>query len=192
MCKANISTVIRMFSLCLLLLTLTVNANGKDGYIFPDYCRLLTNGKTVTLNLGIYQDGTLFLKFYEREYPIDDPDAFKRGTEQAMDYTQALQRGGESAKAFFASKHDKSPFLLYSSASIQDADKARFFILEFDHQSAANRYPIKISFHDNVLHPQIFDFPPGELQYLQKTIDIALENKADSLAKVRNSINGSK
>ena len=192
MCKANTGAMNKLLSMTFLLLVIAVNACGSDSYIFPDYYRLFMNGKAVTLNLGIYQDGTLFLKLNEQEYPIDDPDAFKRGTEQAMDYTQALQHGGESAKAFFAFQHDKSPFLLYSSATIQDADKARFFILEFDHQSAANRYPIKISFQETVLHPQIFDFPPGELQYLQKTIDIALENKEDLLAKVRNSIYGSK
>ena len=183
MSKANTGARNTMISMAFLFLVFSVNAFGNDEYLFPDYFRLLMNGKTVTLNLGIHRNGTLFLKLKDREYPILDPDAFKRGTEQAMEYTQALQHGGESARDFFAGKSDKSPLVLYTSATPRETETAGFFILAFDHLSTANRFPIKISFHDSDLRPQSFDFPPGELQYLQKTIDIALENKADSLAK---------
>lgn len=190
MCRANNSSVIKGMSLSFLFLILAVNAYAGKGYIFPDYYRLLMNGKAVTLNLGISQDGTLFLKLNESEYPIVDPDAFKRGTGQAMEYTQALQHGGESATDFSASGSDKSPHLLYTSTPTQERDNTRFFMLAFDHRSTAGRYPIKISFHDKIHRLQSFDFPPGELQYLQKTIDIALENKADSIAKAQASRDG--
>ena len=192
MCKANTGAMNKIISMTFLFMVFAVNACGSDGYIFPDYYRLFVNGMTVILNLGISQDGTLFLKLNKSEYPIVDPDAFKRGTEQAMEYTQALQHGGESATDFSASGSDKSPLLLYTSTPTQERDKTRFFMLAFDHRNTAGRYPIKISFYDRIHRPQSFDFPPGELQYLQKTIDIALENKADSNAKARTSNDGSK
>jgi hypothetical protein len=180
----------KIVSMTFLFMVLAVNAWGSGGYIFPDYYRLLVNGMAVTLNLGISREGTLFLKLNESEYPIAEPAAFKRGTQQAMEYTQALQQGGESAANLSASGSDTSPLLLYTSTPSQEKGQARFFILAFDHRSSAGRYPIKISFHDGTHQPQSFDFPPGELQYLQKTIDIALENKADAMAKAQASRDG--
>ena len=177
-------------SLSFLFLILAANAYGGEEYIFPDYFRLMTFGRAITLNLGISRDGILFLKINESEYPIVDPDAFKRGTEQAMEYTQTLQHEGARAADFFASGSDKSTLPLYASNPTQERNKTRFFRLEFDHRNTAGRFPIKISFHDGVHLPQSFDFPPGELQYLQKTIDIALENKTDSVAKAQASHNG--
>ena len=185
MSKANTGAMNKILSMTFLFMVIAVNAWGSGGYIFPDYYRLLVNGMAVTLNLGISREGTLFLKLNESEYPILEPAAFKRGTEQAMEYTQALQQGGKSAADVSASGADTSPLPLYASASPQERDKTRFFILVFDHRSTAGRYPIKISFYDRMHQPQSFDFPPGELQYLQKTIDIALENKADAMAKAQ-------
>jgi hypothetical protein len=175
----------RIFSAVLCFLTLALNASAGIGYIFPDYHRILMKGQAVNLNLGIYPDGNLFLKLNESEFPINDLDAFKRGTEQAMENTQALQEGGEGSRNFFKSRTDETTLPLYTSATAQDKEKRKYFVLIFDHHSSVNRYPIKIIFHDDTLDPQRFDFPPGELQYLQKKIDILLENKQEYINKAK-------
>ena len=162
----------------------TVNAYGGDGYIFPDYHRLLSNGQAVNINLGIYQDGTLFLKFDGGEYPIHDLGAFKRGTEQAIEYTQELQQEKEGGRNSNSAPNE-SPPLLYTSISPQDNEKSNHFTLKFDHHSTVSQYPIKIIFFDGPLQLQSLDFPPGELQYLQKKIDILLENKGTGISKTR-------
>lgn len=160
----------------------TVNAFGSNGYILPDYHRLLINGKAITMSLGIYPDGTLFLKFNEAEYAIPDLEAFKRGTEQAMEDTQALQHGGENGGAGLRAK--EPILLLYNSAAEQhDQANRRYFTLAFDRQGTVNQYPIKITFYNGIFQPTSYDFPPGELQYLQKKIDIILENKEEYIAK---------
>jgi hypothetical protein len=177
--------MMKILTALLCVLTFGLNAHAGKGYIFPDYHRVLIKGRAVTINLGIYADGTLFLKPNESEYPIYDLAAFKRGTEQAMENTQALQQGEESSRNFFKSRAAESTLQLYTSATVQDAKKGRHFILVFDHHSNVNRYPIKIIFHDSTLDPQSYDFPPGELQYLQKKIDIVLEKKDDYMAKAK-------
>jgi hypothetical protein len=161
------------------------NAICGNGYIFPDYHRLLQKGRSVTMNLGIYPDGNLFLLLNGSEFLLVDLEAFKRGTEQAMEGTQALQQGGELSRNFFSSRAGESMLQLYTSAAAQDKDRKRYFVLGFDHHSGVNRYPIKITFYDGTLEPQSFDFPPGELQYLQKKIDILLENKGEYVNKAK-------
>jgi hypothetical protein len=175
----------KIFSAVLCILAFALHAIAGNGYIFPDYHRILMKGQAVTLNLGIYPDGNLFLKLNESEFPIYDLVAFKRGTEQAMENTQILQQGGEGSRNFFKSRADETTLPLYTSAPMQDKEKKRYFVLFFDHHSSVNRYPIKIIFHDGTLDPQSFDFPPGELQYLQKKIDILLENKQEYINKAK-------
>jgi hypothetical protein len=167
------------------ILAFALNAYAGTGYILPDYHRLLMNGQAVTINLGIYPDGILFLKLNESEYPIYDLEAFKRGTEQAMENTQALQQGGESSRNFFQSRVNEPALQLYISARAQEKEIRRYFLLVFDHHSSVNHYPIKIIFHNDPLETQSFDFPPGELQYLQKKIDILLENKEEYINKAK-------
>lgn len=177
--------MMKILTAVLCILTFTLNAHAGNGYIFSDYHRVLMKGQAVILHLGIYADGDLFLQLNESEYPIHDLDAFKRGTEQAMENTQALQQGEESSRNFFKSRATDALIQLYTSAPMGDLKKGRYFLLAFDHHSSVNRYPIKIIFHDGTLDPQTFDVSPGELQYLQKKIDIVLEQKEDYMAKAK-------
>ena len=186
MCSsASTRNINKILSVVFFIVFFAANAYGTDGYIFPDYHRLLMNGKAITMNLGMYRDGTLFLKFNESEYPLHDPDAFRRGTEQAMEYTQVLQHGGENSRNFFKSKSDESALLLYDSSILQGNEKLNHFTLAFDHHNTAGQYPIKITFSNSTLQTQSYDFPPGELQYLQKKIDMILENRKNDLSKAR-------
>jgi hypothetical protein len=185
MCSTSTGSINKILSTVFFVVLFAANAYGTDGYIFPDYHRLLVNGKAIAMNLGMYRDGTLFLKFDESEYPLHDPDAFKRGTEQAMEYTQVLQHGGENSRNFFKSTSDEPALLLYDSASLQGNGKSNHFTLVFDHHNTAGQYPIKIIFSNSTLQRQSYDFPPGELQYLQKKIDMILENKKNDLSKAR-------
>ena len=176
--------------IAIFMIASVVNAFGGNGYILPDYHRLLINGKAFTMNLGIYPDGTLFLKFNAAEYAIHDPEAFKRGTAQAMEDTQALQHGGENGGEGLRAK--EPILLLYNSASEQhDQVKMKYFTLAFDRQGTVNQYPIKITFYNGIFQPTSYDFPPGELQYLQKKIDIILENKEEYIAKAMADNDGS-
>ena len=175
----------KILSVVLCILAFALNVHAGNGYIFPDYHRVFLKGQAVTLNLGIYPDGNLFLKLNESEYPIYDLEAFKRGTEQAMENTQALQQGGGDSRNFFKSRADETALQLYTSAIMQEKEGKKYFVLSFDHHSSVNQYPIKIIFHNGSLDPQSFDIPPGELQYLQKKIDIALENKETYVAKAK-------
>jgi hypothetical protein len=177
MCKNKILSMV----FCIIIFA--ANAYGREGYILPDYHRLLRNGQAINMNLGIYEDGNLFLKFNASEYPLYDLDAFKRGTDQAMEYTQALQHGGENSRNFFKSKSVESTLLLYNSSSTQDNEKINYFTMVFNHHGTAGQYPIKITFYDGTPEPLSLNFPPGELQYLQKVIDIVLENKEEYIAK---------
>ena len=185
MCKAKKRTLNRILSAAILIIISAINAQGRDGYILPDYYRLLTNGKVVMMHLGIYADGALFLQFNTSEYPLHDLDAFKRGTEQAMEDTQEFQHGGENAGNFFKSRAAEMTLPLYNSVAEQEKGAARHFVLVFDHHSTMDRYPIKISFYDGALQPQSFEFPPGELEYLQNMIDIVRANKDDYFIKAR-------
>jgi hypothetical protein len=177
--------MMKILSVVLCTLVFALNAYAGNGYIFPDYHRVFIKGQAVTLNLGIYPDGNLFLKLNESEYPIYDLEAFKRGTELAMEKTQAVQQGGEGSRNFSKSGADESSLQLYTSTTMQEKEKTRYFVLTFDHRRNVNQYPIKIIFHDGSLDLQSFDFPPGELQYLQKKIDIALENKGTFITKAK-------
>ncbi len=179
MCKNKILSMV----FCIIIFA--ANAYGREGYILPDYHRLLRNGQAINMNLGIYEDGTLFLKFNASEYPLYDLDAFKRGTDQAMEYTQALQHGGENSRNFFKSKSVESTLLLYNSSSTQDNEKINYFTMVFNHHGTAGQYPIKITFYDGTPEPQSLDFPPGELQYLQKKIDMILEKEKNDAARTR-------
>jgi hypothetical protein len=185
MYKAQKSTLNRILSIAFLIIISAINAQGRDGYVLPDYYRLLMNGKAVTMHLGIYADGVLFLQFNASEYPLHDLDAFKRGTEQAMEDTQEFQHGGETAGNYFKSRATEMTLPLFNSAIGQDKGATRHFVLVFDHHSTMGQYPIKISFYDGTLQPQHFDFPPGELEYLQKMIDIVLASKDDYITKAR-------
>jgi hypothetical protein len=177
--------MMKILAAVLCILAFASDAHAGNGYIFSDYHRVLMKGQVVTIHLGIYTDGDLFLKLNESEYPIYDLAAFKRGTEQAMENTQALQQGEESSRNFFKSRATDALIQLYTSAPTEELKKGRYFVLVFDHHGNVNRYPIKITFHDGALDPQTFDISPGELQYLQKTIDIVLEQKEDYMAKAK-------
>jgi hypothetical protein len=177
MCSTSVEYISKILSVVFFVVLFAANAYGTDGNIFPDYHRLLMNGKVITMNLGMYRDGTLFLKFAELEYPLHNPDAFRQGTEQAMEYTQVLQKGGENSRNFFKSRAGEAHLLLYTSASPEGNEKLNHFALVFDHHNTAGQYPIKIIFSGSTLPAQSYDFPPGELQYLQKKIDMILENQ---------------
>jgi hypothetical protein len=185
MCNASTKTSKKILSVIVFFVLFAANAYGTDGYIFPDYHRLLMNGKVTNMNLGMYPDGTLFLKFDESEYPLHDPDAFRRGTEQALEYTQVLQHGGVNSRNFFRDRSDESTLPLYDSASPKGNVKLNHFALVFDHHNTAGQYPIKIIFSNSALQLQSYDFPPGELQYLQKKIDMILEKNKNDLSKAR-------
>jgi hypothetical protein len=173
----------KLFSIIFLVCMCIGNAFAAKGYTLPDYHRILTNGKAVAMNLGIYPDGTLFLKFKDIEYPIPDLEAFKRGTAQALEDTQALQEERGQGKYAVSSVAEISPDRLFSSEPERNGESMNFFTLSFERHE--NRYPIKITFHRGKFVPESFDFPPGELQYLRNRIDIICENRGEYLAKAR-------
>jgi len=127
MCSsASTRNINKILSVVFFIVFFGANAYGTDGYIFPDYHRLLMNGKS-----------------------------------------------------------DESALLLYDSSILQGNEKLNHFTLAFDHHNTAGQYPIKITFSNSTLQTQSYDFPPGELQYLQKKIDMILENRKNDLSKAR-------
>ena len=101
-----------------------------------------------------------------------------------MEYTQQVQRGALEGKNYFQTDDPPSPLPLFSSRGGQGEAVAGAVMLRFDPYGADNAYPIKIVFLDGT-QQQPFDFPPGELQYLQKVIDIVLQSKAEYIERAK-------
>lgn len=173
----------KLFSIIFLVGICIGNTFAAEGYTLPDYHRILTNGKAVDMNLGIFPDGTLYLKIRDIEYPITDIKAFQRGTALALEDTQALQETRGDRRNTVASESKVLPDQLFSSEQESEGNREIFFTLTFERQE--NRYPIKITFHRGQLEPESFDFPPGELQYLRNRINIICENRAEYLARAK-------